>query len=63
MFALTPSFMQHAAHEFTGAGPVELRNQRAVRDVSILHLGLALQAELAAGCPGGVSMARRWPLP
>jgi hypothetical protein len=54
MLALTPSFMQHAAHEFTSAGPVELRNQRAVCDAPILHLGLALQAELAAGCPGGL---------
>ena len=45
--------MQHAAHEVTGASPVELRNQRAIRDAQLLHLGLALQAELAAGCPGG----------
>jgi AraC family transcriptional regulator len=30
-----------------------LRNQRAIRDPQLLHLGLALQAELAAGCPGG----------
>jgi AraC family transcriptional regulator len=53
MLALAPSFIQHAAHEFTGAGPVELRNQRAIRDAPILHLGLALQAELEAGCPAG----------
>ena len=53
MLALAPSFMQHAAHEFTGAAPLELRNQRAVRDRQILHLGLALQAELEAGCPAG----------
>jgi AraC family transcriptional regulator len=53
VLALAPSVVQHAAHEFTGASPVELQNQRAVRDAQILHLGLALQAELAAGCPGG----------
>jgi AraC family transcriptional regulator len=53
MLALAPSFMQHAAHEFTGAAPLELRNQRAIRDAPILHLGLALQAELEAGCPAG----------
>jgi AraC family transcriptional regulator len=53
MLALAPSFIQHAAHEFTGAGPLELRNQRAIRDAPILHLGLALQAELEAGCPAG----------
>jgi AraC family transcriptional regulator len=53
MLALAPSFMQHASHEFTGATPLELRNQRAVRDRQILHLGLALQAELEAGCPAG----------
>ena len=53
MLALAPSFMQHAAHEFTGAAPLGLRNQPAVRDRQILHLGLALQAELEAGCPAG----------
>jgi len=53
MLALAPSFIQHAAHEFAGADPVELRNQRAIRDAPILHLGLALQAELEAGCPAG----------
>jgi AraC family transcriptional regulator len=53
VLALAPSFVQHAAHEFTGASPLELRNQWAVRDAPILHLGLALQAELAAGCPAG----------
>jgi AraC family transcriptional regulator len=53
MLALAPSFMQHAAHEFTGTAPLELRNQRAIRDAPILHLGLALQAELEAGCPAG----------
>jgi AraC family transcriptional regulator len=53
VLTLTPSFVQHAAHECTGASPVELRNQRAIRDAQLLHLGLALQAELAAGCPGG----------
>jgi AraC family transcriptional regulator len=53
VLALAPSVVQHAAHEFTGASPVELRNQRAIRDAQLLHLGLALQAELAAGCPGG----------
>jgi AraC family transcriptional regulator len=53
MLALAPSFMQHAAHELTGAAPLELRNQRAIRDAPILHLGLALQAELEAGCPAG----------
>jgi AraC family transcriptional regulator len=53
VLALAPSFVQHAAHECTGAGPVELQNQRAIRDAQLLHLGLALQAELAAGCPGG----------
>jgi AraC family transcriptional regulator len=53
MLALAPSFMQHAAHEFTDAAPLELRNQRAIRDARILHLGQALQAELEAGCPSG----------
>jgi len=53
MLALAPSFMQHAAHELTNAAPIELRNQRAIRDAPILHLGLALQAELEAGCPAG----------
>jgi AraC family transcriptional regulator len=53
MLALAPSFMQHAAHELTGAAPLELRNQRAIRDAPILHLGLVLQAELEAGCPAG----------
>jgi AraC family transcriptional regulator len=53
ILALASSFMHHAAHEFTGAAPLELRNQRAIRDPQILHLGLALQAELEAGCPGG----------
>jgi AraC family transcriptional regulator len=53
MLALAPSFMQHAAHEFSGAAPLELRNQRAIRDAPILYLGLALQAELEAGCPAG----------
>jgi AraC family transcriptional regulator len=53
MLALAPSFMQHAVHEFTGAAALELRNQRAIRDAPILHLGLALQAELEAGCPAG----------
>jgi hypothetical protein len=47
--ALTPHFVQHAAHECAGAAPPELRNQRAIRDAQLLHLRLALQAELAAG--------------
>jgi AraC family transcriptional regulator len=51
--ALTPNFMQHVMHEYVGADCLELVNQRAIRDTQILHLGLALQAELAAGCPGG----------
>ena len=45
--------MQRAAHEYVRADRLELRNQQAIRDVQILHLGLMLQAELAAGCPGG----------
>jgi AraC family transcriptional regulator len=53
VLALAPSFVQHAAHEFTGALPLELRNHRAIRYAQLLHLGLALQAELVAGCPGG----------
>jgi AraC family transcriptional regulator len=53
VLALAPSVVQHATHEFTSASPRELRNQRAIRDAQLLHLGLALQAELAAGCPGG----------
>jgi AraC family transcriptional regulator len=53
VLALAPSFVQHAAHEVSGASTVELQNQRAIRDAQLLHLGLALQAELAAGCPGG----------
>jgi AraC family transcriptional regulator len=53
VLALAPSFMQHAAHEFTGAAALGLRNQRAIRDAQLLHLGLALQAELEAGCPSG----------
>jgi AraC family transcriptional regulator len=51
--ALAPSFMQHAAHECAGADRLELRNQRAIRDAQLLHLGLALQEELAADCPAG----------
>ena len=53
VLALAPSFVQHAAHEFTGTDPLELRNQRAIRDAQFLYLGLALQVEIAAGCPGG----------
>jgi AraC family transcriptional regulator len=53
VLALAPSFVQHAAHEFTRADRIELTSQRAIRDAPILHLGLALQAELTAGCPGG----------
>jgi AraC family transcriptional regulator len=53
VLALAPNFIQHAVHEYTAAAPLELRNQRAIRDAQLLHLGLALQAELEAGCPGG----------
>ena len=53
VLALAPSVVQHVMHEYVGADRLELRNQRAIRDAQILHLGLALQAELAAGCPGG----------
>jgi AraC family transcriptional regulator len=53
VLALAPSVVQHATHEFASASPRELRNQRAIRDAQLLYLGLALQAELAAGCPGG----------
>src|SRR5882724_7671928 len=53
VLALAPSVVQHASHECAGADRPKLRNQRAIRDPQILHLGLALQAELAAGCPGG----------
>ena len=51
--ALAPHFVQHAAHEYLRADRLELVNQRAIRDAQILHLSLALQAELAADCPGG----------
>jgi AraC family transcriptional regulator len=53
VLALAPSVVQHVMHEYVGAAPLELRNQRAIRDAPILHLGLALQAELEAGCPAG----------
>jgi AraC family transcriptional regulator len=53
VLALAPHCVQHAAHECTGAGRLELRNQRAIRAAPIVHLGLALQAELETGCPGG----------
>jgi AraC family transcriptional regulator len=51
--ALAPDFVQHAAHEYVRTDRLELVNQRAIRDAQLLHLGLALQAELAADCPGG----------
>jgi AraC-like DNA-binding protein len=36
VLALAPSFVQHAAHEFTGAGLLELRNQRVERAKHLL---------------------------
>jgi AraC family transcriptional regulator len=51
--ALAPHFVQHAAYEYVRADRLELVNQRAIREAQILHLGLALRAELTAGCPGG----------
>jgi hypothetical protein len=35
MLALAPSFMQHAAHEFTGAAPLEFATRRAFRTSAI----------------------------
>jgi hypothetical protein len=60
VLALAPSFVQHAAHEFTGTDPLELRNQRAIRDAQFLYLGLALQVEIAAGARVSGCMTRRW---
>ena len=51
--ALAPSVVQHVMHEDVRPDCLELVNQRAIRDAQSLHLGLMLQAELTAGCPGG----------
>jgi AraC family transcriptional regulator len=51
--SLAPHVVQHVMHEYVGESRLELRNQRAIRDAQILHLGLMLQGELIAGCPGG----------
>jgi AraC family transcriptional regulator len=53
VLALAPQAVQHALHEYGRADRLELVNRRAIRDPQILHLGLALRAELEAGCPGG----------
>jgi AraC family transcriptional regulator len=53
VLALAPHAVQHALHEYGRADRLELVNRRAIRDPQILHLGLALRAELEAGCPGG----------
>jgi AraC family transcriptional regulator len=53
VLALAPHVVQHAAHESVRADRLELVNRRAIPDAQILHLGLMLQAELIAGCPGG----------
>lgn len=51
--ALEPAFVSRIALESFGMDGVELVGERGGPDPQLLHMGLALQAELLAGCPGG----------
>jgi AraC family transcriptional regulator len=52
--ALAPSFVTAVADQTEFPGPrVEFTNPCCVRDPSIQHILLALQAEVQAGCPAG----------
>jgi AraC family transcriptional regulator len=53
VLALKPAFVQQAASECAHPDRCEFMSHRGICDPQILHLGLALQEELAAGCPGG----------
>jgi AraC family transcriptional regulator len=53
VLALKPAFVQQVAYEVTHPDRLELTSQRGIGDPQLLHLGLALRAELTAGCPGG----------
>jgi AraC family transcriptional regulator len=53
LFALQPAFVQQVAYEVTHPDRLEWVRRCGIRDPQLLHLGLALQAELEAGCPGG----------
>jgi len=51
--ALDPAFVSRIALESFGVDGVELVGERGGPDPQLLHMGLALQAELLAGRPGG----------
>ena len=53
LLALKPAFVQQVAYEVTHPDRLEVTSQRGIRDPQLLHLGLALRAELTTGCPGG----------
>lgn len=51
--ALDPAFVSRIALESFGIDGVDLVGERGGPDPQLLHMGLALEAELIAGCPGG----------
>jgi hypothetical protein len=53
VLAPTLAFVQQAASECAHPDRGEFMSRRGIRDPQIRHLGLALQEELASGCPGG----------
>jgi AraC family transcriptional regulator len=53
VLALKPAFVQQASSECAHPDRCEFMSRRGICDPQILHLELALQGELAAGCPGG----------
>ena len=53
LLAMKPAFVQQVAYEVTHLDRIEVTSQRGIRDPQLLHLGLALRAELTAGCRGG----------
>jgi len=53
MLALDPSIVERIAAELNAPRPVELIRSLGVRDPQIMHIALALKAELEADCPSG----------
>ncbi len=51
--SINPMLVERAASELTNTGNIEMGAQIGVRDPQIHHIGLALLAELEAGCLAG----------
>ena len=53
LLSISPTLIKRTASESISTDIVEISPQRGVRDPQILHIGLALKAELETGCESG----------